>query len=83
MSIIKFKQLDIKPEGSWLKRTFKQYRRTLIFMLLGAVVGFAYFYFTEGQHMGKIPLESILRSVFLGAFMGIFITNSPCAKGKC
>lgn len=85
MSIIKFKQLDIKPEGSWLKRTLssKQFRKSLIFIILGAIAGFVYFYFTEGQHMDVMPLESILRSVFFGAFMGFFITNSPCAKGRC
>ncbi|MDF1550499.1 MAG: hypothetical protein P1P88_21945, partial [Bacteroidales bacterium] len=85
MSIIKFKQLEIKPEGSWFKRTLssKQFRKSLIFIILGAVAGFAYIYFTEGQHMDKMALESVLRSVFFGAFMGFFVTNSPCARGRC
>lgn len=82
---MEFKKLEIESEGSWMKRKLSNphIRKTLIYILIGAVAGFAFFYFTEGIHMDKIPGNEIVQSVLVGAFLGFFITNSPCARGRC
>jgi RsiW-degrading membrane proteinase PrsW (M82 family) len=82
---MEFKQLEIKPEGSWISRTLKSqhFKRTVTFIALGAVAGFLYFYLTEGQHLNEITTKDILKSIFIGGFFGFFITNSPCARNKC
>lgn len=85
MKPFKFKQLEIKEEGSWFKRTFgtAHAKRTFKYMLVGAAGGFLYFYLTEGQHMASIEVGDVFKSLSIGAFMGFFITNSPCARGRC
>jgi hypothetical protein len=83
--MIEFKPLDIGPKQSWLKRTIHSphTKKTILFTVLGAAGGFLYFYFTEGQHMTEIPTGNIIKSILIGSFFGIFITNSPCARNKC
>ena len=82
---MEFKKLEIKDETSWLRRVVKsnQVRRTVIFAVLGAVGGFLYFYFTEGRNMDLLAGGDIFRSMLVGGLFGIFITNSPCAGGRC
>lgn len=82
---IKFKELELEKEGTWLKRSIrsKQVRRTVIAVVIGAVAGFLYYYFTEGRNMELIPVGDILKSIGIGGFFGFFITNSPCARGRC
>ena len=83
--IHEFKPLEIKPQGSWLKRTLSSahFKRTLIAIGVGSVLGFAFFYFTEGRLMESIPGTDILKSLAVGGFFGFFMTNSPCARGRC
>ncbi|MEN8202660.1 MAG: hypothetical protein ABFS28_08700 [Bacteroidota bacterium] len=82
---MQFKQLEIKPEGTWLKRTLNssQLRKSLIAIALGAVIGFVLFYLTEGRQMESMPGKDILKSILIGGFFGFFYTNSPCARGRC
>ena len=82
---MEFKKLDIKPEGSWLKRTFesKHTRKTLIYMVLGAVAGFVFFIITEGKQFSEITTGDVFKSMFFGGLLGFFVTNSPCARGRC
>ncbi len=82
---MEFKQLDIKPEGSWIKRTLElpHTKKTIIYIVLGAVAGLAYFYFSEGKQIANITSGEIFKSMLVGGFMGFFITNSPCSRGKC
>lgn len=82
---MEFKKLEIEPEGSWLKRKLSNphFRKSVIYTLLGALIGFVFFYLTEGRLMDKMPNEDIVQSVLVGAFFGAFITNSPCARGRC
>lgn len=82
---MEFKQLDIKPEGSWLKRTFesKHIRKTVIYMVLGAIASFVLFYFTEGKQFSELTSGDVFKSMFFGGFLGFFLTNSPCARNKC
>lgn len=82
---MQFKQLELKSEGSRFKRTLSSahFKRTLIAIGVGAVLGFAFYYFTEGRLMESIPGTEILKSMAVGAFFGFFMTNSPCARGRC
>lgn len=82
---MEFKKLEIEPEGSWLKRKWAlpHFRKTIIYTLGGAVVGFLFYFLTEGMFMDKMPINDIVQSIIIGLFIGLFITNSPCARGKC
>ncbi len=82
---MEFKKLEIKEEGNWIQRKIKNphTRKTLLYILLGAVAGFLFYYFTEGINMDAMPRGEIVQSILVGAFFGFFITNSPCARGRC
>lgn len=80
-----FKPLEIQQEKNIWKRLYKskQVRRTFLYMLMGAVVSFAISFVGEGMRLSAMQGTEIFHSVVIGAFMGFFITNSPCARGKC
>jgi hypothetical protein len=82
---MEFKKLEIKQEGNWLKRLVnsKQFKKSVLFIVIGAIAGLLYTFFTEGKELSQLASEEIYRNMFTGAFLGFFITNSPCAKGKC
>ncbi|MFP4488115.1 MAG: hypothetical protein ACLFN1_02320 [Bacteroidales bacterium] len=82
---MEFKKLEIEQEGSWFRRfiTSPQTKKTLAAILIGAVAGFLFFYFTEGHNAEIITAGEVLKSLGIGAFLGFFITNSPCARGRC
>lgn len=82
---MEFKELDIKSEGSWIKRKLwsAHGKKTLIYIGLGAIAGVLYFYFTEGKELSEITFGEITKSMFFGGFLGYFITNSPCSRNKC
>ncbi len=82
---MQFKQLELKPEGTWFKRTINapRFKTTVIAILIGAGIGFSFFYFTEGRLMESMPANEIVKSLLIGGFFGFFITNSPCARGRC
>ncbi len=82
---MEFKQLDIEPEGSWIKRKFwsQHVKKTLVYIALGSVAGVLFFYFTEGKELAEITSGEIIKGMLFGGFLGFFITNSPCARNKC
>ena len=82
---MQFKQLDIKPQGSWISRTIhsSRFKTTVIAILAGAAIGFLFFYFTEGRQMESLPGRDVIKSLLIGGFFGLFITNSPCVRGRC
>ena len=82
---LKFKKLEIQEERSWFKKILKlqHTKKTIIAIILGAVGGFLYFYFTEGQHQNPIVGGDIVKSALIGGFFGFFVTNSPCARNQC
>ena len=82
---MEFKKLDIEPEESWVRRKFlsQHAKKTFLYIVLGAVAGLVYYYFTEGQNLKTIHLGDIFKSMLIGGFLGFFITNSPCAQNKC
>jgi RsiW-degrading membrane proteinase PrsW (M82 family) len=82
---MQFKQLDIKPQGSWIRRKVQssRFKTTIIAIVVGALIGFLFFYLTEGRLMEHIPFGEVIKSLLIGGFFGLFITNSPCARGRC
>ncbi len=82
---MQFKQLEIKPEESRIKRTLSSYhfRKSVIAIIIGAVIGFGFYYFTEGKLLESMPGKDIINRMLIGGFFGFFFTNSPCARGRC
>ena len=82
---MKFKQLELNEETNWFKRTFRSphTRRTIIYVLIGAVAGVLLLLLSQAEHIDRITGGDILRNALLGGFFGFFITNSPCARGRC
>ncbi len=80
-----FKPLELTQTESSFKRTIKSahFRKSLTAIAIGAMASFAFFYFTEGRLMESMEAGEILKSMGVGAFFGFFITNSPCARGRC
>ena len=80
-----FQELKLKQEGSWFKRfiTSPQTIKTLIAVVIGAIAGFLYWYLTEGKTMDELSVRLVVKSMLLGGFFGLFVTNSPCARGRC
>lgn len=82
---MQFKQLELTQEGNWFSRTLKSphFRTSVKAIIVGAIIGFLFYYLTEGRLMESMPGGEILKSLAVGAFFGFFITNSPCARGRC
>ena len=82
---MEFKKLEIKQEGSWIKRTLssQRFKRTMLAISVGAIAGLLITFFTDGKELSAINPKDIWTNVFTGAFFGFFLTNSPCARGRC
>ena len=82
---MEFKNLEIKQEGNWFKRlvSSNHFKKSIIYILIGAILGLVLTYFTNGSELSQISSKDILTNVFTGAFFGFFLTNSPCARNKC
>ncbi|WP_297088839.1 hypothetical protein [uncultured Draconibacterium sp.] len=82
---MEFKTLDVTPEGNWLTRNLKSphLRKTLIYILLGAVAGVLFTVFTADKTLAEFGTGELVQSALVGAFFGFFITNSPCARNQC
>ncbi|MFO7827670.1 MAG: hypothetical protein R6V23_03535 [Bacteroidales bacterium] len=82
---MEFKKLEIQEESNWFKRFIKSphTKKSILFTIIGAGVGFLYFYLTQGKDMNIIETGDIVKSMLVGGFFGFFITNSPCARNKC
>lgn len=82
---MEFKKLEIKHEKNWFHRLIgsNHFKKSIIYILAGAAIGFAITYFTEGRELAEISSRDLLSNVLTGAFIGFFLTNSPCARNKC
>jgi len=82
---LQFKQLDIKPEGNWVQRNLltPHAKKTIVAILIGAVAALVITLATDGKPIAALSSGDIFQSVFIGGFFGFFITNSPCARGRC
>lgn len=82
---LEFKPLQVQQgKNSWKRiYTSRLLRRTILYMLLGGAISFAISFVGEGMSLKAMSSNDIFQSIIIGAFMGFFITNSPCARGKC
>jgi len=82
---MEFKKLELESDKKGLKGLLSSphFKRSLISIIVGAVVGFGLFYFSEGRTMDVLPAGKIIQSILIGGFFGFFITNSPCARNQC
>ncbi|PLX12670.1 MAG: hypothetical protein C0597_12770 [Marinilabiliales bacterium] len=82
---MEFKKLELQEEDNRIKRliTSGRLKKSIIYILAGAFLGFIFTYFAEGRDVSQLASKEILSNVFTGAFIGFFITNSPCARGRC
>lgn len=82
---LQFKQLEIKPEGNWFQRNLltPHAKKTMLAMLLGAVVALLVTLLTDEKSISELSSGDIFQSIFLGGMIGLFMTNSPCARGRC
>lgn len=85
MERFNFKELELKQEGNWLQRTIRSnhFQKTIIYSLIGAVIGYALFYFGQDAAVKSFWSKEATQNVLLGLGIGLFITNSPCARGRC
>lgn len=82
---MEFKKLEIKEEGSWVKRTLSnpQTKTTLLYVLIGAVLGIIYLLVAGETPFSELTFGEIIQSAGIGGFLGFFISNSPCARNRC
>ncbi len=82
---MEFKKLEIQDDRSWYRKLWESahLRRTVLFMIGGAAISFVLFYISEGRYLDLLGIGDILKSMVPGALFGLFITNSPCARGRC
>ncbi len=82
---MEFKKLEIKQEGNGFKRliTSNHFKKSVIYILIGAVLGIVFTYFSEGRSFSQLSLRDMVTNILTGAFIGFFLTNSPCARNKC
>ncbi len=82
---IETKKLELQKENKGLSGILKSkpIRRTVTGIVIGAVAGFAFFYFTEGIQMDTLSTGDVFQSLIFGGLFGLFVTNSPCARNKC
>tara|TARA_Y100001949_G_C15924120_1_gene302646 strand:+ start:578 stop:832 length:255 start_codon:yes stop_codon:yes gene_type:complete len=80
-----FDQVELGEKGKQAKQQekLKHYKRTAIYMVIGAAISLAFSYLTEGATITALNGEEIANSMLLGGFVGFFLTNSPCARGRC
>ncbi len=85
MKTFEFKKLELKQEGSWFKRNFTSahFKKTVLYCIIGALIGYVLFYFEQDASTQYLWSDKAMNNVFMGLAFGIFITNSPCARGRC
>ncbi len=85
MKTFEFKKLEIQHKESWVKRKLlnPHVKRTLVLAAIGAIAAYAIFYFSQGAGTKAFWNEDAFNHVLMGLGLGVFITNSPCARGRC
>jgi hypothetical protein len=57
--------------------------KNIVAVFIGALAGFLYYHFV-GCTSGECAITSNpYMSAFYGGLLGLFLVNSPCARGRC
>lgn len=82
---IEVKKLELSTNGSWYRRNIatSRFRKTMLAILAGGLAGFLFHYLTEGRELATYMFSDSLNSILMGGLLGFWITNSPCARGRC
>jgi len=82
--MFQFEELKIKQEGTWFSRKIKnkEFQKSVLFIIIGAALG-AVYYVLAHKNLKTFNGDLLMKNIAVGAFFGFFITNSPCARGKC
>jgi len=76
---------EANPKPKTLKEFFSSWNfwKPFIAISIGAVGGFLYYYYV-GCVSGACAITSNpYMSVLMGGFIGYFVVNSPCVRGRC
>jgi hypothetical protein len=82
---IEFKpvKLEGKAKRAMRQEQWRHVGKTVLYMFGGAAVSLVFTYLSDGARIETWGQDEISQSALIGAFMGFFITNSPCARGRC
>jgi hypothetical protein len=85
MGPLKFKKLEIKDERSWIQRliTSPHFKRTLLYCIGSVLIAYALFYFGQTGNTLVFWNDEAVEYVFIGLGFGVFLSTSPCARGRC
>jgi hypothetical protein len=76
--------VKVKLRDGWV-RLIKSpaFRRSALGILIGGTGGFLYYYFKDCDPSVCTIAGNPYYSTLWGGFMGWFMVNSPCARGRC
>lgn len=75
-------KMNIKIKFSERIKTWK-FWKSIVAVFIGGLGGFLYYHFI-GCTSGQCAITSNpYMSIIFGGAMGLFVTNSPCSRGKC
>lgn len=85
MKIYQFKELELNKGENKIIRflTSPHMKKTLLYTFLGGVGGFLLFYFSQDEATRVLWNDLASEKVLMGMALGVFLTNSPCARGRC
>jgi hypothetical protein len=76
---------EVKERTETIKEFFKsrKFWKPFLGVAIGGLAGFLYYYFV-GCNSGSCAITSNpYMSILWGGIMGLFLVNSPCARGRC
>lgn len=77
------KNCQVKPKTVREFFTSRYFWKPFTGFAVGAVAGFAYYYFI-GCTSGSCPITgNPYLSILMGGLLGLFMVNSPCSRGTC
>ncbi len=81
---MEFKKLELEGQkGIKGLLKSKHFKTSVISIAVGAAAGFGYYYFAGGHSMNTLVFDEVVKYVVVGGFFVFFVTNSPCARGRC
>lgn len=78
-------QIELKPKPKTFTEFIKSsyFLRPFLAIVIGGLGGFLYYHFV-GCASGTCAITSSpYGSTIMGGLLGLFVVNSPCARGRC